>query len=247
MIKLKRIIFGVFLSLFIHEVKAQSEEVYHDSTALLILDQMGSFIGELNSLRFKTSTSTDVAFSQNYMIKEFETAELIFTGPNKFIVKKKGSEKDEIFVYNGSQVSYYSYDDKTYAIADAPPTILETVDWMYESLGIELTIVDFLYPDFTQKLLESLEYIEFMGRVQLNGKEVLHIGGANSEMTVQFWIGQELGFTPVKIVLTYFGEPYAKQIEVDFEGWEVNPTYPDSLFEFFVPPGARQIIWAQKN
>jgi hypothetical protein len=227
--------------------KVRAQEVYHDSTALLILDHMGSFVGELNSVRFKSTTATDVAFSQNYLIKEFETSELIFMGPNKFKVKKKGTDKDEVFVYDGNQVSYYSFRDKNYAIADAPPTILETLDWMYESLGIELSLADFLYPDFTQKMIESMDYLEFLGRVEIGDENLFHVGGSNSEMTVQLWIRQDVGFTPAKIVLTYLDAPYARQVQVDFGNWEINPSIPDAAFDFSIPPGSRQITWASKN
>jgi hypothetical protein len=245
--RILKTIAGTFLVFFLSIASIKAQEVYHDSTALLILDQMGLFIGELNSLRFKTTTSTDVVYSENYLIKEFQTTELLFKGPNKFLVRTNSPDKDEVFLYDGKQVAFYSFREKSYSVADAPPTILETLDWMYESLGIEVTVADFLYPDFTQELLESMDYLEFLGRVEIEGEKMFHIGGSNSEMTFQFWIRHDVGFTPAKIVLTYLDKPYARQVEVDFGKWEINPSFPDAAFDFVIPPGARQITWALKN
>ena len=225
----------------------QAQEIYHDSVALAILDKMSQTIGELNSLRFKTHTSQDVAFSKDYYIKEFRSGEYIFQGADRLLAKTTQNSKDQYYLYDGSQIVNYSLDDNNYVAADAPPTTLEMLDWISDDFGIQLVVADFLYPDFTTNLMGSMDYIEFLGKTEVNGEKLLHVGGSNASMTFQIWVTQDLLMRPKRIIITYFGEPYSRQMEVIFEEWEINQVYPPSIFEFMPPPNSKQIIWTKKN
>ncbi|GAB2481394.1 DUF2092 domain-containing protein [Algoriphagus taiwanensis] len=236
------VIFGILISF---GVKAQ--EGYHDSTALAIMDKVGEYFGELNSLKFTTQTAEDVAFSDNFFIKEFKTGEFVLQGPNKLAGKIHKHGKDHFYFYNGSQIVYYSLDGNFYAAADAPDKTLDMLEWLYTDFGVELVVADFLYPNFSQNMIDSMDYLEYLGQAELDGNKAFHIGGTNSEMTFQLWVSQDLEIKPMKAVITYFGEPYSRQLEVSFGDWEVNQTYPNSIFEFLPPPSSKQIIWTKKN
>lgn len=228
-------------------ISLQGQEIQHDSTALHILDKVAEYFGELNSLKFTTRTAEDVGLADNFFIKEFKSAEFIFQGPNKLAGKVNRNGSDHFYFYNGSQLVYYSMEGNFYTAADAPATTLEMLDWVDEEFGVSLVLADFLYPDFSQSLIESMDYIEYLGSTALDGRQVLHIGTANESMTVQLWISQDLEMKPVKVVLTYLGEPYARQTEVSFDSWEENQTYPNSVFEFLPPPNSKQISWTKKD
>ncbi|GMQ29479.1 DUF2092 domain-containing protein [Algoriphagus confluentis] len=234
--------FGILCSLTL-----RGQEIQHDSTALHLLDKVAEYFGEINSIKFSTRTAEDVGLADNFLIKEFKTSEFIMQGPNKLAGKVHRHGSDHFYRYNGSQLVYYSMEGNFYTAADAPSTTLEMLDWLDEDFGVKLVLADFFYPDFTQNLMESMDYIAFLGNTTLDGKQVFHIGTANESMTVQLWINQDLELRPVKVILTYLGDPYARQMEVDFESWEVNQTYPDSVFEFLPPPNSKQITWTKKD
>ncbi|WP_111670366.1 DUF2092 domain-containing protein [Algoriphagus litoralis] len=238
--------FLTLLSLFL-SLAIQAQEIYHDSVALAILDKMSQTIGELNSLRFTTQTSQDVAFSKDYYIKEFKTGDYIFQGSDRLLAKTTQNGKDHFYLYDGTQIVYYSMEDNNYAAADAPSSTLEMLNWIDEDFGVQLVVADFLYPDFTSHLMENMDYIEFLGKTEVNGEKLLHVGGSNASMTFQIWVTQDLLMRPRRILLTYFGEPYSRQLEVEFDDWEINQVYPPSIFEFMPPPNSKQIIWTKKN
>lgn len=233
--------------LLLISISAFSQEKFQDSTALMILDKMGTLVGEVKSLGFHTQLSKDVAYAENFFIKEFESSEIVLKGPNKFYVKSTGERKAEMFAYQGDQVVYYSFLNNIFTAAEAPDNLIETLDWLYHDFDIEFTFADFLYPNFTADLSENMDYIEFLGTVMMDGDRTYHIGTANEHMTVQFWISDGAYFLPKKILITYLGEPYAHQVEADFSDWEINYEYPDSIFEFLPPPGAKQITWLSKD
>jgi len=224
-----------------------SQENAKDTTAIQILDKMSSIFGELNSVGFKTQVSKDVSFANNFFIKEFVSSQVKIAGPNKFVVKIEGEQKEDKYSYNGSQVAYYSFTNNIYTIADAPDNLIETFDWLYNDFGIEVTAADVLYPSFSKDIVSNMDYIQFLGQTTANGQRVFHIGCSNDSVTIQLWISNDLYFLPVKILITYLGEPYAYQHEVDFFDWEFNQTYPNTIFDFSPPPGARQITWLNQK
>lgn len=226
---------------------AHAQEIYHDSTALAILDKMSQTIGEIKSLKFKTRTAQDVAFAQDYLIKDFSTAEYIFQGSDHLLAKISHNGNEKFYLYDGAQMVYYSLNENLYAVADAPPTTLEMLNLISNDFGIELVIADFLYPDFTAELIENMDYLEFLGRTEIEGEKYFHIGGANESMTFQIWVTEDFVMRPNRVVITYLGEPYARQLEVTFDDWQINQSYPESIFGFMPPPNSKQIGWIKKN
>lgn len=226
---------------------AYSQEQVKDTTAIQILDKMSSVFGELKSVGFNTKVSKDVAFADNFFIKEFSTSEVKIAGPNKFAVKKHGFKFEDKYSYNGEQVAYYSFKNNIYTVADAPDNLIETFDWLYEEFAVEVTAADVLYPSFSKDIVEDMDYIQFLGVTNLNGQQVFHIGCSNESVTIQLWISNDIYFLPVKTLITYLEEPYAHQHEVNFSDWEFNQEYPNSIFEFSPPPGSRQITWLNQK
>tara|TARA_R110002020_G_scaffold97701_16_gene233073 strand:- start:17922 stop:18653 length:732 start_codon:yes stop_codon:yes gene_type:complete len=235
------------MGLFLSVVIAQAQEAKMDSTALMILDKMSSVFGELKSVGFTSKIAKDVAYADDFYIKEFTSSKVRITGPNKFSIHVLGESKDDLYAYNGSEVVYYSFKNNIYTVADAPDNLIETIDWLYTDFNIELTSADVMYPSFAADLAEHMDYIEFLGVTHIDGERVYHIGGANSTMTVQLWISDDAYYLPKKTLITYLEGQYAHQFETDFANWELNQEYPAPIFEFLPPPGAKQITWLKKD
>ncbi len=241
----KRIFF--VLSLLLIGTTSYSQDYLKDTVAIQILDKMSSVFGDLKSVGFKTQVSKDVAFANNFFIKEFTSSQVKIAGPNKFVVKIIGESKEDKYSYNGSQVAYYSFSNNIYTIADAPDNLIETIDWLYNDYGVEVTSADVLYPSFSKDIVEDMDFIQYLGETTVNGQRTFHIGCSNNLVTIQLWISNDIYFLPVKTLITYLEEPYANQHEVDFFDWEFNQEYPNSIFEFSPPPGSRQITWLNQN
>lgn len=242
---LKYLCFGLLLVLPLASVQAQEKSI--DTTAVLILDRMSSIFGEMKTLGFTSKVSKDVVYAENFFIKVFSSSDVKIKGPNKFSSRLHGENKEDLYSYNGEQVIYYSFKNNIYTVADAPDNLIETIDWLYNDFGVELTTADFLYPSFSQDFVNEMDYVQFLGIAQVEGKRAFHIAGSNDLMTVQIWISEDAYFLPIKTVITYFDGPYSNQYQTDFINWEINQDYPDTIFEFLPPPSAKQITWMSEN
>ncbi|MEP0713731.1 MAG: DUF2092 domain-containing protein, partial [Algoriphagus sp.] len=237
----KKCCFG--LGLFLSVLIAQAQESRTDTTALMILDKMSGVLGELKSVGFTSTIANDVAYSEDLFIKEFTSSRVRITGPNKFSIRLSGENKDDLYAYDGSQVVYYSFKNNIYTVADAPDNVIETIDWLYTDFNVEFATADLFYPSFSADFAEYMDYIEFLGVTHIDGERVFHIAGANDKITVQLWISDDAYYLPRKTLITYLEGQYAHQFQTDFTDWELNQEYPESIFEFMPPPGARQITW----
>ncbi|PZX47478.1 DUF2092 domain-containing protein [Algoriphagus chordae] len=238
---------GLGLLLILTGHFAQAQEKVMDTTALMILDKMSGVFGELSSVGFTSKVSKDVVYAENFFIKEFSSSKVRFVGPNKFSVRVTGEKREDLYSYNGSQVVYYSFANNIYTVADAPDNLIETIDWLYNDFDVELTTADLFYPSFSKDLVDEMDFIEFLGVTLINGDRVFHIGAANDHVTIQLWISDDGYYLPKKTLITYLDGPQSHQHETDFSDWELNNVYPESMFEFLPPPGAKQITWIKKD
>tara|TARA_R110002012_G_scaffold280920_2_gene469807 strand:- start:148943 stop:149635 length:693 start_codon:yes stop_codon:yes gene_type:complete len=226
---------------------AQAQDKKMDTTALMILDKMSGMFGDLSSVGFTSKVSKDVAYSEDFFIKEFGSSVVRFAGPNKFYARVTGEKREDLYSYNGSQVIYYSFANNLYTVADAPDNLIETIDWLYYDFGVELTTADLFYPSFSKDFADEMDYIEFLGVTHINDSRAFHIGASNQHATIQLWISDDGYYLPLKTVITYLDGLQSHQHETDFSDWELNNVYPESMFEFLPPPKAKQITWIKKD
>ncbi len=238
---------NLFLSLFLSIVSLGllAQELKTDEGAVMILDRMSDVIGDLNSCSFTLTSSVDVTDHDFGVIKSNGISDVFLAGPNKMNVQLNGDKGHRGFWYNGSQFAYYSYDENNYAMVETPPTIMETIDYMNDSYGIEFPAADFFYPTFTDDILKNFSELRYLGEKRVNGQPCFHILAANNSMRVQIWVSEDSFNLPVKFVINYNDENHM-QYEASFSNWQINPVLPMAMFEFSPPPEAAEITILSK-
>jgi hypothetical protein len=237
------LLFG--LSLF--TLSGYAQPAKSDSVALLLMDRMSVFIGELQSCSYTLNVGEDFHREDNSMSKKFSEDEVYMVGPNKMLVNKNGSKGHQSYMYNGTQLAYYSHDENNYAIIEAPDNIIETIDKVNADYDFEFPAADFFYPAFTDDLIANSSQIRYLGKSVVNGKECFHILAIGSDFDFQFWISNDAYNLPMKFVYVYKNKKGAPQYEGTLSGWKINPVFPDSMFNFLPPPGAKKITIVSKS
>ena len=222
----------------------QDEKV--DPVAVQILDQMNDLIGELKSCSYMLSISQDMMDPDHGLIKSFQDAHVILSGPDKMLVKSSGDKGNRGFWYNGNEVSFYSFSENNYARIEAPENIIATIDTLHIKYDLEIPAADFFYPSFTDDILESFDSIKFLGVKTIDGQPCFHLKTASNEMEVQYWIADDAYFLPKRYLIIY-KDRNNQQYQGTFSDWELNPDIPDVVFEFNPPPKAKEVKILAKN
>lgn len=241
---MKHVILCIFAFVFCLNVSAQSAK--NDTVAIMILDQMSHIIGELTSTSFTVETRNDVSDRNVGLTSQFGVNKVYFDGPDRMHINSKGNKGHQGLWYNGYSLVYYSFDENNFAIIDSPSTTIETIDSISNNYSIEFPAADFFYPTFSQDLIDESEEIIYNGKKIVNDEECFHIISKQKKMTIQFWIGNNAFFLPVKMLIMYHNKSNL-QYEASFSDWDINPVLPASIFEFLPPPGAREVYLLPKN
>lgn len=240
---MKKIITGLSLMAMFFTSSAQDNR--HDTIAVMILQRMSDVIGDLNSVSISLNTSVDVDNYEYGVIKKFGRNEVYLVGPDKMLVHGYGYKGHRGFWYNGETITYYSFDENNYAVIPAPPTIMQTIDSIHHTYGVDFPGADFFYPTFTEDVLDHFDSLIYLGKEMTEGEECFHILADSKDLSAQFWISNDAFNLPKKFVLTYKNKGN-QQYESTFTKWELNPDIPNSAFEFLPPPQAVEIFWMPK-
>jgi hypothetical protein len=219
--------------------KAQSFKI--DTVAISILDQMSAMIGSLGSCSVTVKSNYDVNSQHLGLIKHSNEEQVYLQGPDKLFINSKGDRGSHSFYYDGKTLSYYSLEKNQYAEIEAPATTMAMIDTVNRAYGIDFPAADFLYPTFVDDILAEADNLAYLGITEIDGKECFHIAGTAKDKTFQFWISNDPFYLPVKVVIIYTQKEKNPQYEAILSNWQINPTFPDALFEFKIPPNAQKI------
>ena len=216
-----------------------------DSTAVYILDQMSDLIGDLQSVTFKTTTSTDKLNDKGHIVTHYSTSEVSMVGPDKLIAKTRSDKGGHGYWYNGEYLSYYSYAENNYLTLEAPDNIISMVDDMHTRFDFKFPAMDFFYPSFTDDIIESFDTIQYVGKRTIEEEECYQIMAINNEMHVQLWVSEDKNFLPMKMKIIYKNQNNL-HYTTTFTSWVLNPQIPETIFEFLPPPNAKLISILEK-
>lgn len=242
---MKKPLLLITFSLFFSFSYSQTDKEI-DSAAVFILDKMSDIIGDLESVSFEMESSVDDFDIDKNLITHYRSSSVSMVGPDKMVAVTKGDKGNYGFWYDGSYVSYYSYDENNYVTLEAPDNTITMIDSMHMAYNFKFPAADFFYPSFTDDVIEGFDTLKFNGKRTVNGQECFYITAINQNLNVQFWISSGTFQLPKKVVIFYKNDNN-KRYEATFNNWELNPNIPSSVFEFVPPPNARLISIMAKS
>lgn len=214
-----------------------------DTSAMYILQQMSNTLKNITSCKVHVQAFYDTPTDTYGLVKRSKEEEVYAHFPDKLMIDNKEENERHALIYNGKQITYYSYDNNDYSnIDNVPPTSLEAIQLLSKTYGIEVPAADFFYPSFVEDIKSTAINLSLIGKSTINGKECFHIAGKDSTMTYQFWIQNDVLFLPAKMVIVYNNRPGSPQFEAIYSGWDINSDIPASVFEFIVPPNSQKIV-----
>lgn len=245
MIKKSFILFLMLSTLLISKVSAQGDSTI-DNNAVILLDRMTALIGQLNSCSFKLTTAADKLMPGLGPVKEHQSHQVHFAGPDKMHVQTKGP-KNHGYWYNGDILMYYSLTYNHYGFIETPDNIIETIDMINADYGIDFPGTDFFYPTFTDDLLENSTSVTYLGLVTFEDAEYHHIVAVGPEQNVQLWLTNDTFTLPYRFVFLEKSGEHSLQYEGVFSDWVINPNLPDAIFDFVVPESAKRLSIVPKT
>ena len=243
---MKRFFLFITISFFYCFSYSQSDKEI-DSAAVFILDKMSNIIGDLESVSFDMQSSVDDFDINKNIITHYRSSTVSMVGPDKLVALTKGDNgNNHGFWYDGSYLSYYSFDENNYVTLEAPDNIITMIDSMHMAYNFKFPAADFFYPSFTDDVIEGFDTLKYNGRRTVDDQECLYLTAVNQNLNVQLWVSDGTYQLPKKLVIIYKNENN-RRYEATFKNWNLNPSIPNSVFDFVPPPNSKLISIMAKS
>ncbi len=242
-----KLIKSFFAVIFIFLINFISVKAQIDSSAVAILDKMNFVLGNLKSCSVTLKTENDILDARLGSVTYTDNARVYLKAPDKLYVSKSGDRGNKEFFYDGKNFVLYSKDVNTYSSAPAPPTIMQTIDSIHNTLGIDFPAADFFYPYFVDDLLEVSGNLAYLGIATAGNKKCFHIAGTTLDKSYQIWIADDQTFLPVKLSIVSVNAGSDEHYTAWYEDWALNPELDNSMFDFKAPSDALKIRFSVKK
>ncbi|MFZ9002842.1 MAG: DUF2092 domain-containing protein [Robiginitalea sp.] len=230
----------LFLLLWMPLLAFSQDQKDIDPVAISLIDKMGRVIGSLETCSFDLATVHDETNEDGLLERTFENHQVYFRGPDRMAVRSRGDEGNKGYWYNGSMLTWYSYDENNYITLQVPETIIKTIDSVNATFGFRFPAADLLYPSFGDDIMEEFDSVKFAGIKKMGEVDYFHIIAENDTYNFQLWIENGAYYLPKKYLVIRKGTVPLIE-EGTFDNWMTNTGMPDEIFEFTPPKNAELI------
>ena len=223
------------------ETRPAAAPTYVEPRATELLKEMSSLLGGTPRFAFQAEESFDEIPDGQPRTELTNVRRVAVERPNRLAADASGDTLSRAACYDGKTFGVLDKDHDTYATFDAPATIDATLDKLSNEYGMVLPLADLVYSDPYAILSAGVTYGRYAGIHLAAGVPCHHLVFAQRTIEWQIWIDAGAQPLPRQIVITYVNEPGEPQYRATFRKWNLDPKFPEGLFTFHAPEGARKV------
>lgn len=212
-----------------------------DPVATQTLKRMTDYLGGLKQFSVKTQTTVEDLLDSGHRVDLDISARVFIDRANRLRAEREGDLIDQVFYYDGKNLTLFNPTGKVYATESAPPTIEGLLDFARESLGISVPAADLVYRNAFTLLTENVTLAKMIGKAVINGVKCDHLLFSRPGVDFQVWVAEGDRPLPLKYVVTDTGTPELLSIITVMSDWNVASALTDAQFAFVAPEGCSRI------
>ena len=212
-----------------------------DAEALTLLRKATGYLAGQQRFRVDTESSIEVVLTSGQKIQFDHAARLSVQRPNKLRAERRGDLVDQVFYYDGEELTLFNPGDAYFATLPAPDTLEGMLDFARESLDIVAPAGDLVYRDAFDILMQDVTSGFVVGKSAVSGVVCNHLAFRSPHADWQIWIQEGSEPLPRKMVITSRDVPNAPQFQVVMSHWDLQPEFDAKLFDFTPPADAQGI------
>lgn len=174
-------------------------------------------------------------------------SDVILQRPDKLRVITSGDGPASEFYYDGKSVMAYAPAENLVAIADAPPTIDETMEVVYHTAAIYFPFDDVIVSDPYKDIAEDLRRAFYIGQSTVVGGTTTDIVAYDSGgVFVEIWIGAE-DKLPRMLRAIFVDDPLRLRHQLELSNWQIDPPVTADVFASAKAMAANRIKFARPD
>ncbi len=195
-----------------------------------LLKAMGNYLKSSQQFSFHADITFDEVMPSRQKIQYAASSHIAVHRPNMVYAERHGDLGSKRFWYDGKIMTLMDIELGVYATEAVPDDIDSCMDHLMEKYGFSPPLVDLVYQDPYQILIENAEFGFYAGLHNVTGVRCHHLAFVQKDIDWQLWIEDGKQLVPRKIVITYKNIPESPQFSAVLSEWDLDAHLPDTLF-----------------
>ena len=235
------------LSLGARAAYAQGSKPTLEPKAIELLKAASSRLAAAHTMSFTAVVTYESPSRLGIPLAYTTKSEVVMQRPDKLRVITVGDGPASEFYYNGKMMMAYAPAEDLVAVADAPPTIDETMEVAYHVAAIYFPFDDVIVSDPYKDIAEDLRLAFYIGQSNV-------VGGTKTDIVaydtggvfVEMWIGAE-DKLPRMLRAVYEDDPLRLRHQLELSNWKLDPALSADVFSSAKAAAAKHIKFARPD
>jgi hypothetical protein len=215
--------------------------------AIALLKASCARLAAAHSMSFTAEVTYESPSRMGFPLAYSTKSEVVMQRPDKLRVLTLGDGPASEFYYDGKVMMAYAPAEDLVAIADAPPTIDETMEVAYHNAAIYFPFDDVVVSDPYKDISDDLRMAFYIGQSNV-------VGGVATDMVaydtggvfVEVWIGVD-DKLPRQLRAIYADDPQKLRHRLELSNWQIDPNVSADFFTSQKATAAKHIKFARPD
>ncbi len=201
-----------------------------EQNALDLVKKMSDTLAKAKTLQFQARVQSEAPSLDGISVIYTSNSAFSVQRPNKLAVLRSGQGNPSELIYDGKSVVAITPQIDIVAHSEAPATIDEMAEFVFQKAGIYFPGGMILLSDPYSNITGDLRAAFVVGKSTLvGGVETDVVVLAGSGVEGQFWIGSQ-DKLPYMMTMVYSKEPNRPRVTVEYKDWKVNQPIESARF-----------------
>lgn len=226
---------------------APTIEAVIEPKAVEILKAASSRLAAAKSMKFTAVVSYEAPSRFGPALVYTTKSEVTMQRPDKLKIITPGDGPASEFYFDGKVMMAYAPKENLVAVADAPPTIDDMLQYAFHSAEIYYPFSDMLVTDPYLGLANRMQLAFYIGQSNtVGGTTTDMVAFASDDVFVQIWIGAE-DKLPRKMRAVYRRDPLQLRHDMELSNWQLDPAVAPEEFVSQKAQAAKRIAFAHPS
>ena len=222
-------------------------EAVVEPKAIDLLKAASSRLAAARSMKFTAVISYEAPSRYGPDLVYTTKSEITMQRPDKLKVVTPGDGPASEFYFDGKSMMAFAPKENLVAVADAPPTVDDMLQFAFHSAEIYFPFSDLIVTDPYVGLANRMQLAFYIGQsTVIGGTTTDMVAFASDDVFVQIWIGAE-DKLPRKMRAVYRGDPLQLRHEMELSNWQLDPAVAPETFASQKAAAAKRITFGHPS
>jgi hypothetical protein len=218
-----------------------------ETKAIDLLKAASSRLAAAKSMKFTAVISYEAPSRYGPALVYTTRSDVTMQRPDKLKIVTPGDGPASEFYYDGKAMMAFSPKENLVAVADAPPTVDDMLQYAFHIAEIYYPFSDMLVTDPYVGLANGMELAFYIGQSSvIDGTTTEMVAFASDDVFAQIWIGAD-DKLPRRMRAVYRRDPLQLRHDMELSNWQLDSTVAPEEFASEKAKGAMRIKFAHPS